>query len=280
MGYQQFAYYYDRLMEEMPYAEWMRFAQMCWDKYGIPQTVVDLGCGTGNISIPLAQTGLRVTGIDLSSDMLAIAREKLDHLQQMSSLVKGGEVRWLQQDLREWELPWQVDSVISFCDCLNYVLEEQEIEQAFRRTYEGLTANGLFIFDVHTQHQLLQYAAEQPFVLNEEHIAYIWTCDLDESRCIIEHELTIFARESRSESQSHPRSRSQSQTQVSPSDSSGGQSERFRRIRETHIQRAYSLEWLMAALERAGFRHVERFADFQFQPPTDASQRAFFVALK
>src|SRR5690554_4777997 len=76
---QHFAALYDRLMADMPYDEWQRFVREAWGRYGLaPQTVVDLGCGTGRITTALAQEGLRVVGIDLSEHMLAVAQERSD----------------------------------------------------------------------------------------------------------------------------------------------------------------------------------------------------------
>jgi 2-polyprenyl-3-methyl-5-hydroxy-6-metoxy-1,4-benzoquinol methylase len=151
MSYERFAYAYDRLMEGMPYGDWLRFARECWNQYGIqPKYVVDLGCGTGNLAIPLAIEGFAVTGIDLSEDMLSVAQQKAE---SYSSLPVKGSLTWIQQDLREWELAEPVDAVICFCDCLNYLREEDDIMQAFLQTYNGLKPGGVFLFDVHTPKQ-------------------------------------------------------------------------------------------------------------------------------
>lgn len=60
MSYEQIAYTYDRLMEEMPYSEWLSFAKEGWRRYGLkPATLADLGCGTGSLAIPLALEGIQ-----------------------------------------------------------------------------------------------------------------------------------------------------------------------------------------------------------------------------
>ncbi|GIP39556.1 methyltransferase [Paenibacillus sp. J31TS4] len=249
MAYRQFAYSYDRLMEDMPYGAWLRFAEECWERFGRPERVVDLGCGTGSLSIPLAATGLKVIGIDLSEDMLAVASSKSEQV----PLSAGGTLDWIQQDMREWELPGTVDAVLSFCDCLNYLTEEEDVAQTFRQTAAALRPGGLFAFDVHTVRQLAEYAETQPFLLDEEDIAYIWTCDFDEERTEIEHALTIFAREG---------------------------SGLFRRYEETHIQRAYPLDRLERMLSEAGFSEIRVTADFTWTPADSATGRAFFTAVK
>ncbi len=252
-SYGQFAFVYDQLMEDMPYADWLDFARASWEKYGMPGTVVDLGCGTGSLSIPLARSGFHVYGIDLSPDMLAVASSKWEDSQGAGSALSAGSLRWLQQDMREWELQEPADAVISFCDCLNYLTEEEDVEAAFKATWTALRNGGTFLFDVHPPGQFVRYAEEQPFVLDEPDVAYIWTCELEEERCEIEHHLTIFAR-------------------------SGDNS--FRRFEETHVQRAYDPDWIEAALRRAGFRSVDRYADFELRPADENAERLFFAAVK
>jgi SAM-dependent methyltransferase len=271
VAYGQFAYIYDRLMEDMPYAQWLRFIRQCWEAYGKPETVADLGCGTGNLAIPLAQSGLRVIGIDLSEHMLAVARDKAERKQSTFPFARGGEIVWAQMDMREWEPAEPVDSVISCCDCLNYLREAEELADAFRCTYAALRPGGTFIFDMHTQHQLKTYADMQPFVLNDDEIAYIWTSELDEERCEIEHELSIFVKESMWESAGSER-RSKPKAGIA--------GERYIRIDETHVQRAYPLDQLEALLKEAGFRFVRQYADFTRREPTERTERAFFVCRK
>jgi len=262
LAYAHFAYTYDRLMQDTPYGEWLRFADEIWRRYGKPGTIVDLGCGTGNIAIPLAQAGFTVYGIDLSEDMLSVARDKWERFLR-GALAHRGSVTWLQQDMREWELDEPVDCVLSFCDCMNYLREEEEVLQVMRRTYDGLKPGGLFVFDLHTPSLLRAYAEEQPFVLDEEDIAYLWTCSFDEERCEIEHDLTIFARD-------EPR--------PDPCARTAGMQPLFRRIRETHIQRAYPLDRIRQGLNAAGFLEVVCCGDFAWHPPAEGTQRVFWIA--
>ncbi|MCC3375650.1 class I SAM-dependent methyltransferase [Cohnella sp. REN36] len=261
-SYREFATVYDRLMEEMPYAEWMSFARRCWERYGMPRTVVDLGCGTGNIAIPLAKSGFAVFGVDLSADMLSVARSKWESTPRHGTIRardEDGSIRWLQQDMRDWELPEPADAVISFCDSLNYLTEPEDVVATFHRTYAGLAAGGLFLFDVHAPAQLARYGEEQPFVLDDRDVAYLWTCDYDPARQEVEHDLTFFVREE---------------------GAAGGGQPLYRRFEESHVQRAYEPDWLARQLRAAGFELLHRCADFGLDEPDDASERLFFVARK
>jgi SAM-dependent methyltransferase len=248
MAYGPFASVYDRLMEDMPYDDWLAFVEECWRLYRLrPARVVDLGCGTGAVALPLAGRGYRVTGIDLSADMLAVARRKSEELGL-------ADIEWRQQDMRDWTLPEPADALISLCDCLNYLTEEADVTAAFRTALRGLRSGGLFVFDVNTIHRYRTYAAEQPFVLDEADVAYIWRCELEEETAIIAHDLTIFAREEATD--------------------------RFLRIEERHEQRGYSLDWLRQQLLAAGFTRVDAYGDFTWNPPGPETERVFFVGVK
>src|SRR4051812_18158430 len=79
MSYQQFAYLYDELMKDAPYDEWIQFLKDRCVKNNVAGTrLLDLACGTGELSIRLAQDGFQVTGVDLSEDMLAVAQAKAE----------------------------------------------------------------------------------------------------------------------------------------------------------------------------------------------------------
>ncbi|MDF2926769.1 MAG: class SAM-dependent methyltransferase [Paenibacillaceae bacterium] len=254
MAYEKFAMVYDRLMNDMPYVRWVEFAAECFRRCGNPVTVAELGCGTGSVAIPLSQKGYTVYGIDLSEDMLSVAQSKSRQLAGHVSRGEGTEPVWVQQDMTEWELGLQVDAVISFCDCLNYVTDPAGVSAVFQRTYAGLKPGGLFVFDVHTLRTLEEYAANQPFVYNEEDLSYIWECELEEETCTIYHDLTFFSREP------------------------GG--EKYTRFDETHAQRAYPLHELKGMLAEAGFSGIRILGDFTWEQADEQTERAFFVAVK
>ena len=102
LSYRKFAYVYDQLMEDMPYPDWIRFARTAWDKHGMPKASLSSDAGQAKITIPLVNSGFEVTGIDLSADMLSVARRKLEGTPQGHRLFREGAVRWVQQDMRSW----------------------------------------------------------------------------------------------------------------------------------------------------------------------------------
>lgn len=241
MAYEHLAFVYDVLMQEMPYGQWVEWTEKTWQE-DRPRTVLDLGCGTGNIAIPLAQKGYVVTGIDVSPEMLAVAYDKMTEARV--------QIRWVEQDMRELSVP-PVDAVISFCDSLSYLTEEEDVKQTFRRVAESLKPGGWFLFDVHSPYKITHVFGDHTFTHLDEEINYIWDCVCDPIRLEVEHHLTFFLRE---------------------------ENGLYRKCEETHVQRAYHLLSLTAWLKEAGFDRISVTADFTDLPPQQHSERLFFQA--
>lgn len=239
-SYTHLALVYDRLMADAPYDEWIKFAQEEWNRCGLqPQKVIDLACGTGTISILLAEAGYQVAGIDLSEEMLCVTQEKAQE--------KGLKLELYQQDMREFISPALVDSVICFCDSLNYITSSAGVKQTFDRVYHALKPGGVFLFDVHSLYKVREVFGDHTFTLTEDEISYIWECEFDGEDSVI-HDLTIFVQEG----------------------------QLYRRFDEFHVQRAYLMEDIVQWLRQSGFQEIQCYADFELQPPDETSERWFF----
>jgi ubiquinone/menaquinone biosynthesis C-methylase UbiE len=242
MAYAHLAAVYDMLMADSPYDQWLDWLERVWEKRGKPRQVIDLGCGTGSIAIPLAKRGYRVTGVDLSAEMLAVAYDKMKREQV--------QVTWVEQDMRELELP-AADAVISLCDSLSYLTEEEDVKRTFARVYQHLKPGGTFLFDVHSPYKMLHVFGNQTFTLVEDEVSYIWQCFCDPIRLEVEHQLTFFLRQPDG---------------------------LYQRVEEEHWQRAYQPVQMMRWLADAGFVEMEITADFTGLPPHETSERLFFAA--
>ncbi|MFT9848596.1 class I SAM-dependent DNA methyltransferase [Aneurinibacillus sp. REN35] len=247
-SYRRLADVYDHLMTDAPYDQWMSFTGQAWDKYGsYPRTVAELGCGTGSLTRFLLEREVEVWAVDLSADMLDIAQEKVKRSHPNAA------VHWLNQDIRQLMLPTKVDSVVSFCDTLNYIPDAEGIKQIFADTYEALKPGGTFLFDVHTPYKIAEVFGDESFSYQDEKVAYIWQSMYDEENEVVEHDLTLFVE---------------------------GEDGLYRRFQELHRQRAYSLEHLQIWLQEVGFEILSVTADFTDHPVDEESERAFFVARK
>ncbi|MCC8098108.1 MAG: class I SAM-dependent methyltransferase [Eubacterium sp.] len=77
--YESLSALYDFYMDEVPYEKWFENIKYFLEKYGVKgKQILDLGCGTGTMSILLKKGGFDVTGIDISEDMLTVAAEKAE----------------------------------------------------------------------------------------------------------------------------------------------------------------------------------------------------------
>src|SRR5699024_11650965 len=99
--------------------------------------VLELGCGTGSMTMRLARAGYDMIGVDLSEEMLQIAQEKKEE--------EDFDILYLQQDMCEFELYGTVRAVICVCDSLNYLLEADEVRCVFRLLDNYLVPGGFFV---------------------------------------------------------------------------------------------------------------------------------------
>jgi SAM-dependent methyltransferase len=107
--------------------------------------VLDLCCGTGQVALYFLEKGYAVTGIDLSSGMLEIAREN------SSAYQSAGQVNWLLADATDFKLAERFGLVISTFDALNHLGSMADLEKCFQCVFEVLEPDGWFIFDLNTR---------------------------------------------------------------------------------------------------------------------------------
>ncbi|MCM1112784.1 MAG: class I SAM-dependent methyltransferase [Muribaculum sp.] len=289
--YSDFAGIYDELMDNVPYERWCGTVAALIEKYGVsqpvrgeafmggafvgaapvrevpvPETVerdtstdtaegerdalaserdlvVDLGCGTGTLTELLYQKGYDMIGVDNAPSMLNVAMEK--------RVESGSEILYLLQDMRELELYSTVGTVVSVCDSLNYILEEEELLQVFRLVNTYLYPGGVFIFDFNTDYKYREIIGDTVIAENREDCSFIWENSYDGERCLNEYDLTVFVQED---------------------------GELFRRFTETHIQRGYRVEQMKGLVQRAGMRIVEVLDADTLGAVSDVSERVCFVA--
>ncbi|WP_176720491.1 class I SAM-dependent DNA methyltransferase [Desulfuribacillus stibiiarsenatis] len=257
-AYREFADTYDYLMRDAPYQQWLELiekiiherSKSTEGKTNGQMKIADLGCGTGTLSILLAEKGFEIWGIDISEDMLAIAQEKLGKL----SLPVQRRVRFLQQDMVELKLPVSFDVVFAFCDSLNYVVDEGELSQAFANINNALAPNGFFIFDMLSIKKMQSLGARKHFEVSDDTIC-IWQNEWDLDNELLTYDVTILTQEY-------------------------GQMQMYKRVDEYHQQRGYQPELILSLLERNGFELHHTFADFHYDTPLNEAQDRYFWVVR
>ena len=233
-NYEDFAYVYDTFMDQIPYEKWCQNIVNTLEKHNIKDgLVLDLCCGTGVLTRMLRDRGYDMIGADLSEDMLEVAREK--EYESDEEAGEKGQILYLQQDMREFELYGTVAAVVCACDSINYLLEDNEVIRTFSLVNNYLDPGGIFIFDFNTPEK---YAAigDATIAENREDCSFIWENYYDSFSHKNEYDLTLFTE---------------------------CEDGLFKRAVESHVQRGYTEEEMRNYIKAAGLKleGIEKLED-------------------
>ncbi len=244
-AYTSFAFVYDTFMDNIPYEEWAEYLIGLLREYGICDgLVLDLGCGTGNMTELLATSGYDMIGVDNAEEMLEIAMEK--------RVGSGHDILYLLQDMREFELYGTVRAIVSICDSMNYITEEEDLVQVFRLVNNYLDPKGIFVFDFNTVYKYREVLGNQTIAEDREDCSFIWDNYYYEEEQMNEYELSLFIREK--------------------------DSEMYRKYQETHFQRGYDLSTVCKCLAQSGLDFVTAYDAFTKEAPHEKSERICVIA--
>ena len=102
--------------------------------------LLELACGTGRLSVPLAEDGHPVVGLDNSAAMLAVARRK--------AAEAAVEIEFVEGDMRSFDLGRDFALVVVSCNSLSHLVTNEELVGALTRISRHLAPGGLLAFDV------------------------------------------------------------------------------------------------------------------------------------
>jgi SAM-dependent methyltransferase len=230
-------------MDDVNYEAWIAYVKnICALNHSRPQTVLDLGCGTGAPALLLLKDGYSVIGVDGSLEMLRIARKKLADY----------DPPLIQSSFEDFYIKRKVDLAISLFDSLNNLIDEDSLQRAFVRVGQCVRANGLFVFDMNTIYGLRHMDDRDMYTKESNGVYSIWKSKFDRRRALITLSVTIFASENGL----------------------------YRRVDETHLERGYPLSTLKRLLLQSGFEKVLFFDHLMFRSPGPRSKRVMVVAKK
>ena len=242
-SYEGFAHLYDKLQSDVPYDDYVDYYIKALEKFGGEKGLcLDLGCGTGNITLRLSQKGFDMIGVDSSLDMLDVAREKAES--------SGKNILFLNQDMRSFELYGTVGAVFSSLDCMNYVTDSDDLKKVFELVNNYLDPGGIFVFDMNSEYKLRHILGDNTYVSADEDIFYSWENSFDEEERICTFYLTFFEK----------------------------RGDYYERFDEVHEERAYSVDEIKKLLEDAGLEFLGAFDDLSFEKWKSDSERIFFIA--
>lgn len=243
-AYHALAASYDRLTNDIPYEQTVDFYMQLLDREGLSvRTAADLACGTGSVALLLARKGLQVIGVDMSEEMLCVAQQKAQELENPPLFVC--------QKLQELQLLRGVDLAVCALDSMNYITNPEHCRQAIHRIYRILNPGGCFIFDVNTPEKL-RAMDDQVFLDEDDDVYCVWRGDFDEDTRILSYAMDLFQR----------------------------QGNVWHRSFEEHQEYAYTALELTLWLRQAGFTNIEVFGDRSFHAPQPGEQRIYLKARK
>ena len=248
MIYDLLAPIYDSINSDIDYSEWADFIEkiIARDyKQGKPELVLDLGCGTGSMTLELAKRGYDMTGIDYSPEMLDIARNR--------AIDEGldSKMLWLCQDMTEFELYGTVDVTVSCLDSLNHLTGGSDLESCLKLVHNYLIPDGLFIFDINGKYKFENIYADNSYVIEEAGSFCVWQNYYDEKSKLCDFYITLFKE---------------------------GQNGTYRRYDEVQTERMYTLRTVKSLLKKCGFELIGVYSDFDFTEGTDNDERLYIAA--
>jgi len=243
-SYESLSNAYDELTRDVDYSRWADYIQWHFSRLRHPvHTVLDLACGTGSLSLELSRRGYRLTGVDRSGDMLALAEEKCRRA--------GFAVPFFCEDMARLRLPERVDACVCCLDSVNYVVQPDKLRRAFRRVYDILEPGGLFLFDADTPDKLLAMDG-QVFLDETQQVFCVWRGEFSPGRRVCSFWMDLFEKNGAVWSRSG----------------------------ELHEEYAYTPQELTDFLLQAGFAAPKLYGELKRRAPRAGEQRIFFAAVK
>ena len=149
---------YDVFMGAYASGDVLNFYRRQVARYGEP--VLELACGSGRLTIPLADEGINITGMDLSEDMLDLATLKASK--------RGAGLRLVQGDMRTFELGEKFKFIFIPAQSLSHLYTRTDIEDCFACVRRHLADEGRFLIELfNSSVKLLAREADRRYPVNQ-----------------------------------------------------------------------------------------------------------------
>lgn len=245
MIYDILAPFYNEINGEIDYKRWADFIESIIksELKSVPELLLDLGCGTGKMTLELARRGYDMTGVDYSPEMLGVARCEAEK--------EGLDVLWLCQDMCELDLYGTVDVAVSCLDCINHLTTKVELNKCFALVHNFLSPDGLFIFDINGKAKFENVYADKTYVMEEDGGYCVWQNFYKKKSKCCDFLITLFKE---------------------------NEDGSYTRLDEEQRECMYTIKEIAAALTRVGFELIGAYSDFSFNSADDTAERIYFAA--
>ncbi len=246
VNYNIFARYYDDLTKNINYQDLAEYFHTIIKKYNGKENgiLLDLACGTGNVSEEMSRLGYDVIGVDSSEEMLNCAFEK--------KYDSGLNIQYICQDMRKLDMFGTIDVTICVLDSINHLDSLEDIIQIFSKVSLFSEPNGLFIFDVNTKYKHEEVLADNIFIYETDDIYCVWENSYQKETNEVKINLEFFERNGNI----------------------------YKRYSENFSEKAYDISDLDKALKDNKFEILAHYDGFSLNSPNNKSERIVFIARK
>lgn len=246
--YSNLAAFYDLLNDGVNYDKWFDFINNALDRGGFtPNSVLDLACGTGEMALRFARKGIETVAVDLSAEMLSLAKQKADN--------EKLDVLFLNQDMAEFELYGTVDLVVCCLDSVNYLTSPSAVVSCFSNVHNYLNPGGYFIFDINSEYKFENIYADNAYVYEIDNLFCTWQNYYNASSHMCDFYLDFFIE----------------------------QNGMYKRFGETQRERCYTLRQMLSYIKKAGLETQGIYTDFSFTTADEKNQgetERFYIVCK
>lgn len=244
MVYGEFAKIYDKLIyEDIDYNLIAQRLKKIMQENNIEQKdYLDLACGTGNVTINMAEDFKNVYAVDLSDDMLMQAFDKFQE--------KNINAQVICQDMTELDLNHKFDLISCMLDSTNYILEEEDLMNYFKSVFNHLKDEGIFVFDINSYYKLSNILGNNIYIHDDDNVFYSWENVFEDE--IVSMYLTFFVKDKK----------------------------QYEKFQEEHYERAYKEDEIEVILKNIGFSILNKYDGYTVNDVNEKSERILYVVKK
>ena len=244
MAYGELSKIYDELIyEDINYEDMVsRIIEICEENNIVFEDYLDLGCGTGNITVLLAKYFENIYAVDLSEDMLQAAFEKFKSKKIRSKVIC--------QDMTELSLNHKFNLITCVLDSTNYIVEEDGLMDYFSSVFDHLKDDGIFIFDINSYYKLSEILGNNIYTYNSDDVFYTWENVFEND--LVSMFLTFFVKKG----------------------------DLYEKFEEEHLERAYKEKEIEHYLEKCNFEILNKLDGYTSDNVQANSERIVYVVKK
>lgn len=235
--FEKLACVYDDCMYDVSYTDWASYLK----RFMAGETILEYGCGTGNLTMELLRFGFSVIALDNSAEMLTVAEAKFRGTAFQPAFVCA--------DMTDFILQKPVDNIVAACDSVNYILEEDALKMFFGHAKRNLKHGGKLLFDMSSVSKLKNVLGNELFFDDAEDQTLFWQNAFDESNHTLTMDITLFVKDDGV----------------------------YNRYDEQHLQRAWKVEEIFHALEDVGFSKMQVYTFGTLTPFSQNDDRIQFI---